>query len=521
MTGPTTEELAERHGAAYKWFATATVMVGCIATVLSSTIVNVAMPDIMGEFGLGQDQVQWLSTAFLAAMTATMLATAWTLATFGVRKAYIAALAAFIAGSVLGGVSPGFGSLVLARVVQGAAAGLVQPLAMVVVFSAFGPQRRGMSMGIFGLGVVLAPALGPTIGGMLIDNYSWRYVFFLGVPFCAAGWGLAMSFLPGHKPTAVKPFDWLGFALLCVAVAALLAGLSGGQREGWDSDYVLFSFWLSLCAWIGFMFRESGCAHPLLALGVYANARFLAASVVAFILGLGLYGSTYLVPLFVQTVQGYPPTDAGLLLMPSGLAVGIVMPLAGRLSDRVQPYVLIGIGLVLFGWSNVLMADVGVSTDFWNFAWWLVLGRVGLGLILPSLNSGSLRVLDAEHVGQGAGAINFIRQLGGAVGVSLLSVCLERRTELYAVAFNNQQTGTHATADALDIVSLVLGRAGQVDNVAQALRPPQAYGFFSNMIAAQARTMGFRESFFLVALVSLAAVLPALFMRPRRRLRRP
>lgn len=248
-----------------------------------------------------------------------------------------------------------------------------------------------------------------------------------------------------------------------------------------------------------------------------SNPRFLAASVVAFILGMGLFGSTYLIPLFVQTIQGYMPTESGLLLMPGGLALGLVSPLAGRLADRVAPHVLILAGLALFGWSSLLMADAGTSTGFWQFAGWVVLGRVGLGCILPSLNSGALRVLGPLHVGQGAGAINFTRQLGGAVGVSLLSVYLERQTTLYAAEFNALQTGTHAAADTLDLISSLLGRAGMLDNVAQALRPPEAYRYFMNMLSAQASMMGFRESFFLVALVFFAALAPAWFMRPGRK----
>lgn len=518
MTHPTAESLTERFGPAYKWYATAAVMVGCIATVLSATIVNVAMPDIMGEFGMGQDQVQWLSTAFLASMTATMLTTAWALATFGAKKAYLASLAAFTAGSLLGGFSPNEESLIVARAIQGAAAGLVQPVAMVVIFSVFDATKRGMAMGIFALGVVLAPALGPTVGGMLIDNYSWRYVFFLGPPLCAAGAALALFFLPGHTAKHPKPFDLPGFALLCVTIGAFLTALSNGQREGWDSNFVLGAFALSACTCLAFLGREHSCKAPLLALGVYANPRFLAASVVAFILGMGLFGSTYLIPLFVQTVQGYMPTESGMLLMPGGIMLGLVSPVAGRLADRVPPYVLIILGLAIFGWSSLLMTDVGTSTDFWDFAGWVVLGRVGLGCILPSLNSGALRVLGPEHVGQGAGGINFMRQLGGAVGVSLLSVYLEQQTTLYGQAFNALQTGTHAAADTLDLIGTLLGRAGLLDNVAQAVRQPEAYHFYSNMIAAQAQVMGFRESFLLVAAAFFAAIAPALFMRPRRRI---
>ncbi|WP_300162851.1 DHA2 family efflux MFS transporter permease subunit [Solidesulfovibrio sp.] len=513
MTPRTVESLAARYGAAYKWYATVAVMLGCVATVLSSTMVNVAMPDIMGEFGMGQDQVQWLSTAFLAAMTASMLLTGWALAAYGPLPPYLAALAAFVAGSLLGGSSGGEETLILSRVIQGAAAGLIQPVAMVVILTVFDPSRRGTAMGIYTLGIVVAPALGPTVGGMLIDNYSWRYIFFLGVPLCLLGAVLALPFLPRQDRRETGPFDLPGFLLLCLAVGALLAGLSNGQRQGWDSGFVRLALGASACAWAGFLARERACRAPLLALGVYANPRFLAAAVVSFILGMGLFGSTYLIPLFVQTVQGYTPTEAGLMLMPAGLAIGLVSPVSGRLADRVPPYLLIIAGLALFAWSGLLMTEAGTSTDFWTFTFWVLLGRLGLGCITPALNSGAVRVLDPGQMGQGAGNINFMRQLGGAVGVSLLSVYLERQTTLYCQAFNNLQTGGHAAADALDVVSLLLSRAGVYDDVSQALRPEAVYHFLSEMVAAQGRMLGFRESFLLTAAVFAVAIVPAWFMR--------
>lgn len=502
---------------ANKWAVTGTVMLGTIAMVLSATIVNVALPDIMGEFGMGQDKAQWLATAFLAAMTSTMLATAWAIARLGFRDTYIISLLVFIAASVLGGVSPDEDTLILARTLQGAAAGLVQPLAMVVVFRAFPPDQRGTAMGIYGVGVILAPALGPTVGGMLIDAYSWRTVFFLGPPFCLLGIGLAPVMLEGRTETEPVPFDGIGFALICLAIAALLAALSNGQRLGWESDFVEGGFALAAVAAVLFVRHESRVHAPILALGVYLNPRFAAASAVAFILGLGLYGSTYLIPLFVQTVQGYTPTRSGLLLMPAGLVLGVMFPLAGRLSDHLPPHRLILAGLAVFGLSSLLMAAADTSTDFWVFAGWVALGRVGLGLILPSLNGGALRGLVPAQISQGAGAINFMRQLGGAVGVGLLSVVLERRTALYADSFNALQTGGGATAETLDRLSLLMTRAGIPDSPSQALHALEAYRFVSEMIAAQARMIGFRDGFVLVGGVFFLALIPAWLMRPRRR----
>ncbi|MDR0477586.1 MAG: DHA2 family efflux MFS transporter permease subunit [Desulfobulbaceae bacterium] len=511
-TQVTTEELASRYGAAYKWYVSVTVLVGLIAMIASATIVNVAMPDIMGEFGMGQDQAQWLSTAFLASMTAAMLTATWAVKSFGSRGAYIISLLAFALGSLLGAFSTDDIALIIARTIQGAAAGLAQPLGMVAMFQVFPANRRGSAMGLYGMGVILAPALGPTAGGMLIDNYSWHYVFFLGLPFCVVGFLLASLFLPTVRDSKRPPFDWFGFILLSVSLAAFLAGLSNGQRLGWDSTFVIGSFCLATVTMCAFVAQERRAATPLLALDVYYNSRFVAASAVAFILGVGVYGSTYLVPLFVQTVQGYTPTESGLLLMPAGIALGMVFPLAGRLSDRFPPYILIFFGMILFAVSNYLMSDVGTDTAFWTFAAYIVLGRIGLGFIMPSLNNGALRVLDPYLISHGAGAINFIRQLGGAIGVDMLSVYLERQTTLYAHEINTMQPGTSTGVSALHLIAAALHRAGLTGATAAG----EAHRFLSNMMAAQANVMGFRESFLLVAVIFFVALLPTWYMRAKR-----
>ncbi|MFD2235385.1 MDR family MFS transporter [Phaeospirillum tilakii] len=503
-----------------KWTLTVTVMVGTVATVLSATIVNVALPDISGEFGLGQDEAQWLSTAFLAAMTTTMMAAAWAMGRFGTRATYAGALLLFTLASILGGLSPDQPLLILARLLQGAAAGLVQPLAMVVIFRAFPADQRGTAMGVYGLGVILAPALGPTLGGMLIDAYSWRMVFFLGPPFTLAGILLGLALLPGRAADApARPFDLLGFALLAAAIAALLTALATGQREGWDSLAVEGGFALAGAATLAFVLHEHRTPHPILAIEVFRNPRFSAAAAVAFILGLGLYGSTYLVPLFVQGVQDFTPTESGLLLMPAGIVLGIVFPLAGRLSDRLPPYRMILAGLALFGLSSLLSAEADAATPFWTLAGWVALGRIGLGLILPSMNVGALRVLAPAEIPHGAGAINFMRQLGGAIGVDLLAVALDRGTALHADAFAaaQGQFAGPAARQTLDQLVILLTRAGIPDSVALPLHSLEASRFLSAMISAQATVMGFRDGFLLVAALFFVALVPAWLMRPGRK----
>jgi EmrB/QacA subfamily drug resistance transporter len=509
------EGLFARYGPAYRWLATATVMTGTIATILSATIVNVALPDIMGAFGMGQDKAQLLATGFLAAMTGTMLLNAWMVETIGQRATLVSALVVFVVGSLLGGLSPGEEVLILARVLQGAAAGILQPLAMLVIFQVFPPERRGSAMGIYGIGVVLAPALGPTLGGIMVDNFSWRYVFFMAVPFCVLGLFAAGLFLPGRDPSRPpRRFDWVGLALLTVFLVTLLSGLSNGQRHGWHSDAILADFAIAFVSGGAFLGWEIHSTSPMLNVKLFSNRVYAAAGVVAFVFGAGIYGSTYLVPLFVQTIQGYTPTRSGLLLMPAGLVLALVFPVAGRVTDRTPAYVTVVFGLAVFAVSSILMSNADTDTPFWAFAWWIVLGRVGLGFIMPSLNAGALRALPPEWLGQGSGAINFVRQLGGALGVNGLSIALERRSQLYVHAFTDSQDAANgATAQLLRGVSGLYAQSG----VPEAIRQAGAFDYLGHVISAQASMMGFRDGFLIVAAMFLLALLPAFMMRHRRK----
>lgn len=521
-------EMLARWGGNYRWYVTVTAMMGTISTVLSATIVNVALPDMMGAFGMGQDKAQLISTGFLAAMTATMLLNAWLLDSFGQRATFSATLLLFIAASVMGGLAPSEPVLVLARVLQGAAAGVLQPLAMVVIFQVFPPAQRGSAMGIYGIGVVLAPALGPTIGGIMVDNLSWRYVFFLSVPFCAAGVLFAGLFMPGRIATGPRrPFDWAGFGLMLAFLFTLLSALSNGQRHGWMSHLVLRDFLLTAMAGLGFLWWETRTAAPMLNLSLFRSPAFAGAALVALVFGAGIYGSTYLVPLFVQTIQGYTPTRSGLVLMPAGLLLTVAFPLAGRLTDRLQAHWLILAGLAIFAWSAWLMADLDTDTPFWTLAAWIMLGRVGLALIMPSLNAGALRALPPALLGQGSGAVNFVRQLGGALGTNLLAVAVERRTQLYAQAFaTSQDTSNPATVELLrQMLGPILAQAGLAeggladgfgpDSIGLAEGPRLAYAldYLGRILAAQAGMMGYRDGFLLTALVFLLAIPPAFLMR--------
>ena len=500
----------ETYGPAYKWLATGTIMVATVSVVLSTTIVNVAIPAVMGAFGISAVQAQWISTGFLAAMTATMLLADWADRAFGMRLTMNAAMGVFLVGSVVGGLAPNETVLTLARVVQGAAAGIVQPLAMIMLFKIFPPDKRGAAMGVYGVGVVLAPALGPWIGGVLMDAFDWRFVFYLGLPFAGVAILLSNIFLPGREQSGPLPaFDFPGVATLAVFLAVLLSTLSNAQRLGWESNMTLLGFAVSGVAAAAFILWELHTDKPMLDMRLFANFAFVSASVVSFIMGAGLFGSTYLLPLFVQQIQGLTPTQAGLLLMPSGFVMLFVFPVAGRLSDKVPSPILIGIGMTIFAWSSWLMADANINTTFWTLAWWAVISRVGLGLVFPAISSGALQVLPRHLLGQGSGASNFIRQLGGAFGVNLLTVFIERRTVMHADAFAATQTSDNSTTMALlQEVAGLMHASGLPDT--QLL--PAAASFLGQTVVIQSSNAAFQDGFMVVFGIFVLALVPTWFM---------
>ena len=510
MASTTADIYFERYGLSYRWLLTLTAMIGNIALILSSTIINVAIPDIMGAFGVGQDKAQWLSAGFLAVMTLSMLLNSWMIGAVGKRNTYHISMLVFVGGSILGAVAPTFDMLVLARILQGFGAGLIHPLALQVIYEVFPPEQRGRAMGFFGFGIVLAPALGPACGGFLVDIFSWRAVFYMVLPFCALGSLMAVIFMPGRDPEAVrKPFDWTGMILMSIFLFALLTALSNGSADGWQSDSTLSYFGAALVSLVSFVIWEWRSAQPLLDLKVFAYGRFVAAIVISFVWGIGNFGLWYLVPLFVQLVQGYTATKSGLLLMPAGLLLAMVFPIAGRISDMVPPVLPIAIGLTMTSISAYWMTAADATTPFWLFAWWLIFGRVGLGFVFPSLTVGGMRALPAHLISQGAGLTSYFRQLGAAFGITALATTVNSRSSMYGEAFISTQTaGNEATSDFLRTMRSYLSQAG----TPEALQQPAALHHLGQTIFEQAQMVAFRDGFFIVALVFLAAIIPSVFL---------
>ena len=415
-----------RHGPGYRWWAVVTVMLGTVSAIMEATVVNVALPEIIRVFHVGHDQVQLLSTGFLAATTASMLLATWAMQRFGIRRTYVGALMLLVMFSVLAALADRFELLALCRIGQGSIAGLIQPLAMLVIIDVFPLHERGRAMGAYGLGIVLSPAVGPVVGGLLVDHYGWRAVFLVTVPLCLAAIGLLDAGLPPDHPA--RP--WASRSP-SPALCALLGGLAALIREPVPGAAGIV---LGVALAVAFVVWERSTLHPLLDLGIFREAGFGAAVLVAAAYGIGIYGSTYLAPIFAQIGAGFSAYEAGVMLVPGGIVLAIVLLQAGRLADRFPPNRVAMAGLAFFAVSAILMGFSSAATGFWLLALWVSIGRIGLGLIIPGLNAGALRLLPYGTEAAGSASINFFRQLGGALGVTLLALFLEgRERQLNAV----------------------------------------------------------------------------------------
>ena len=479
----TSQDLRSLYGERFRWYLLFSVMVGTMASIISSTIFNVAIPAMSLHFQLGQSRAQWVTSSFMVATTVAMLTTPWLLSRYGYRNTYLGAVLLLMLGGIGGGFSSDYNLVLVARVVEGLAAGVIQPIPAIIILHAFASHEQGRANGLFGMGIVLAPAIGPSVGGLLVDWMGWRSVFFMVVPLCLASVWLGLKFVPVNAPGGAaadrhgKSLDWLGLAIATTGTVCLLNGLVALHGTGWQQSAVLLAIALvclpAFIAWQRRLLAQGG--KPLMDLRLFACKPFAAGCIVAFIYGVALFGSTYLLPVFMQLGLSYSASVVGTTMLPAGLVLGGVIALAGRMADRTPVHWLVIGGLSLLALSFVLTGVLQPGSSLWLLIGYTVLGRIGLGFILPSLTLGSMRPLDKSLISQGSSSFSFLRMLGGAAGVSLCGIFLEWRVAFYAnqsppidIALAERVAGFRDTFLMLAVVCVLAGIA------ARQLQPPAA-----------------------------------------------
>jgi len=388
-------------------------------------------------------------------------------------------------------------------------------MAMLLIFRIFPERSRGTAIGLYSLGVIMSPAFGPVVGGALIDMFDWRVVFVATTPLTLLTMLLALSFLPPRETAGAWPhMDWQGLALIIAALALALQGLAHGHREGWDDAGAILRLAGAAACAVVFILWEGRHPFPVLNLRLFAEPGFALAGLVILLSGLAIYGSTYLVPLFVQLIQHYSPSGAGLVLAPAGLAMVIGFPLAGRLSDRVDARILLAAGGAMFGVSMLLLSGLSTFVSYTAMAGWIALSRLGIATLMPAANASAMRQVDPSMLAFAAPAATFLTQTGGALGVAGLSVLLQERAAFHIDAMTPMISEANPQAiEALGALSESFAAAGAAPSAAAL----QAQQQLASSMWLSAQVLAFRDCFLLVAWAFAALMLIIPFIPRGRR----
>lgn len=424
---------------------TITVMLGLIMAIIDSTIVNVALPTLGGNLGATVDEVAWVATGYILANVVVMPLNGWLTALLGRKMFYATSLGVFTIASLLCGTAHSIWVLVFYRIVQGLGGGALQPTAQAILFETFPLEKRGAAMAIFGMGAMVGPAIGPTLGGWIIDNASWPLIFYINVPIGIVAFLMTLAFIPNPKYIA-RPkggIDWAGLGLLTAGLASLQFVLEQGERDDWfqSQTIVLFTV-IAAAALVVFVAKTLRDKHPLVDLDVFKFRSFSVGSFLGIIMGFGLFGTSLILPLFFQNMLGFTAFDTGMALMPGAIATALSMLIIGRMLNRIDGRWSIVFGTLLFAWSTWLLGGLTVQAGYWDVFWPRVVQGFALGFLFVPLTTISLSDVPVPKLAGATGVFTLLRQLGGSLGIAILTTLLTHQS---AVAWNNLAAGVTQT----------------------------------------------------------------------------
>jgi DHA2 family multidrug resistance protein len=418
-------------GSAHKWAITFSVMLVTVMQVLDTSITNVALPHMQGSFSASIDEMSWVITSYLAANAVVIPASGWLTALFGRRRFYLICTVTFTASSFLSGIAPNLEFLVAMRILQGLGGGPVIPMTQAIMWEIFPLEQRGTAMAVWGTGIMMAPILGPTLGGYIADNWSWRWIFYINLPIGILAFFMVSAFLfdaPFHRRP--RHVDVVGIVLMVLGFGCLQLVLDLGERRDWfDSAFILTCAVLTVCMLAGFVIRELLAAEPILDLTVFGDRNFGLGTLAIFLVGLGFNSSLLLVALYTQNVLGYDAWTSGLTLAPGGLGTMIALMISGRLVSRMDQRVMLAGGCLLATVALWLMTQVASNMDFWSLAWPRFLQGFSQGFIFVPLQALTLATIPTERLGNSTAAYNVARNIGGSVGVAVVTTLLARRSQ--------------------------------------------------------------------------------------------
>jgi len=405
----------------------AVVIVGAIMSILDTTIVNVALRDLGEDLDTSISTVQWVATGYMLALAAVIPLTGWASERFGGKRVWIGAVAVFTLTSALCGAAQDVDQLIALRVLQGIGGGMILPIGQIMLTQVAGPQRVGRVMSIIAVPMLLAPIFGPTIGGLIVDNLSWRWIFYVNVPVGVLGLVLASRVLPGGEGRPGIPLDWLGAILSSGGAAALVFGLSEtGEHGGFDGAITWAPIVAGVLLVALFVLHALRIPHALINIRLFRKPGFSTASISVFVLGAAMFGSMILLPLYFQVARGEDATHAGLLLIPQGIGMGIAMPLSGIITDRVGGGLPTIAGVVVLIVSSIALTAVGADTSYVLVSVVLLVRGLGIGMSMMPAMAAAYTTLDPSDVPRATTGLNVLQRVGGAIGTALLTVVLTR-----------------------------------------------------------------------------------------------
>ncbi len=428
----------------YKWWVLINIMVGTFMAVLNSTTVNVSLTKMMTAFGTDMDKIEWVLTAYLLAFGVVLPISAWVADHWGYKKTYFTALFVFTFGSFLCSLAWNENVLIFFRIIQGLGSGFLMPVGMAIITREFPPEKRGIALGFWGIAAAASVSMGPMVGGYIIDNFSWHYIFDMNIPIGIIGMAATWIIQREYKTEHIRSFDFLGCISMVIFLTALLLALASGNASwnigGWHSNFIITCFTISFVFFLVFILTELSIEHPLIDLSLLKNFNFAMTNLILFIFGLGMFGSTFLLPLFLQNSLGYTAFQAGLVFLPVGILQAIMSPIAGSLADKINPKIPAFIGIVLLAFSLYLNYFLSTYSEQPQIMFPLYLRGFAMGLLFTPLSTIALSGIPKHKMAQASGLFNVIRQIGGSFGVAILGTILSTKivfhTSIYGQMVN-------------------------------------------------------------------------------------
>src|SRR5258706_1817691 len=510
----TMNEAAGPRPAINPWIIAITVTLATFMEVLDTSIANVALPHIAGSLSAGQDESTWVLTSYLVSNAIVLPLSGWLSSIIGRKNFYMSCVALFTISSFLCGLAPTLATLIICRVLQGAGGGGLQPSEQAILADTFPPAKRGMAFAVYGVAVVMAPAIGPTLGGWITDNFSWRWIFFVNIPVGILSLLLTSRliqdppYLKRRKLSETK-IDYIGLGLVALGLGTLQVVLDKGQRDDWfESHFILALTVISAVSLIFVVFWEWNHKDPIIDLHLFRERTFAAANFLMFMLGFALLGSTLLLPLFMQTLLGYTAERSGMALSPGGFAIMVMMPIVAFLLSRWNPRWLMMFGLIVLSLSLFHMTTFDLGVDFSTVMLARVFQATGLAFLFVPINTSAYAFLPRDKNNAASGLMNLARNIGGSVGISFVTTLLARRTQFHQVRLSENLSAANPKFQSV-LHGITSNFSGGGSGPGTALQ--QAYAMMQANVIRQSTMLAYVDIFWLLGVV-IFCLIPCVFL---------